>query len=253
MLDALTDEQVQAYEDRGYCIIDELLPPAELAAWRDAVDHAVRVQLAWTPARREAMRTHGGAFHNQQPESEGRSHYSSVFVQCVNLWKTTDTMRDLILDPALGKIAAEAGQCDGIHLYHDHALVKRPWAPATNWHLDNGGDPYHSVQSVMLWIGLDDADVSNGCVQIVEGSHKHAGFPVEKDIQATFAQSAGSGGLGGAQIAGCLTQFPEWEGLPIGYGEVKAGGAVLLSGMVAHSAGPNMSFGSESPEGSTAV
>lgn len=146
----------------------QLLPPAELDAWRGAVDDAVRVQLAWTPQQRDAMRTNVGAHHNQQPESEERSHYGQVFVQCVNLWKTTDRMRSLVLDPALGKIAAEAGQCTGIHMYHDHVLVKQPWAPATNWHMDNEGDPYHSVQSVMLWIGLDDADISNGCVQIVE-------------------------------------------------------------------------------------
>ena len=242
MLDTLSAAQIQRYEDTGFCVIDQLLSPAELAEWRAAVDEAVAVQLSWTPEERDRMRADHAAFHNQEPEREERSHYAEVFVQCVNLWKTTPRMRQLILNPALGKIAAEASQCGGIHLYHDHVLAKPPWAPATNWHLDNGGDPFHSVNQVILWIGLDDANVANGCVQIVEQSHKHAGFPQENDIQATFAQDRGSAGLGSTTIAGCLPQFPEWDGLPIGYGEVKAGGAVLLSGMVAHSAGPNMSF-----------
>ena len=77
----------------------------------------------------------------------------------------------------------------------------------------------------------------------VNGSHKHAGFPVEKDIEATFAQARGGSGLGDTDISGCLPNFPEWEGLPIGYGEVPAGGGILLSGALCHSAGPNMSFG----------
>lgn len=210
--------------------------------WRCAVDEAVTTQLSWSEERREQMRIEQACFHNQS-QGVSRGHYSQVFVQAVNLWKTTPRMRELVLDPALGKIAAEAGQCSGIHLYHDHALIKKPWAPATNWHVDNPGDPFTSIHQVMLWIALDDASLSNGCMHFINGSHKHAGFPVENDICATFEQAREASGLGDTNIAGCLANFPEWEGLPIGYGEIQAGGAILLSGAVAHSAGPNMSFG----------
>ena len=98
------------------------------------MDEAVATQLSWSEEKREAMRVEQACFHNQN-RGEERGHYSQVFVQAVNLWKTTPRMRKLVLDPSIGKIAAEAGQCSGIHLYHDHALIKQPWAPATNWHI----------------------------------------------------------------------------------------------------------------------
>ena len=134
VLDTLDAAQVQHYEDNGWCAIPSLLGAAELEEWRSAVDEAVATQLSWSEEKREAMRVEQACFHNQN-RGEERGHYSQVFVQAVNLWKTTPRMRKLVLDPSIGKIAAEAGQCSGIHLYHDHALIKQPWAPATNWHI----------------------------------------------------------------------------------------------------------------------
>ena len=101
------------------------------------------------------MRRDHACFHNQPSPGEEPGRSSEIFLQCVNLWKTTERMRRLVLSPALGKLAAEAAQCDGIHLYHDHVLTKRPGAEATNWHLDNGSDPFTSPQQVMkinLWV-----------------------------------------------------------------------------------------------------
>ena len=135
VLDTLDAAQVQHYEDNGWCAIQSLLDAAELEEWRSAVDEAVATQLSWSEEKREAMRVEQACFHNQN-RGEERGHYSQVFVQAVNLWKTTPRMRKLVLDPSIGKIAAEAGQCTGIHLYHDHALIKQPWAPATNWHIE---------------------------------------------------------------------------------------------------------------------
>ena len=72
--------------------------------------------------------------------------------RAVNLWKTTERMRKLVLDPALGKICAEAAQCSGIHIYHDHVLTKEPGGPATQWHIDNSSDPYTSQHQIMAWL-----------------------------------------------------------------------------------------------------
>ena len=89
-----------------------------------------------------------------------------------------------------------------------------------------------------------DTDVSNGCVQVVKGSHHHAGFPAPKDPDATIRQARHAQGLGDpaalSRTSGCLAAFPEWSELEVGMGVMKAGGAMLLSGLVAHGAGPNL-------------
>jgi hypothetical protein len=97
------------------------------------VADGVQEQLEWDGAERES-RAEQGSFHNQPPASEMRGHYSQVFVQCVNMWKHNPLVRKLVLDPRLGALAAAAAQCDAVRLYHDHALIKQPWAPATNWY-----------------------------------------------------------------------------------------------------------------------
>jgi len=54
------------------------------------------------------------------------------------------------------KMASELADCDGIRIWHDQALVKRPWANPTSWHLIRHSGrfqiagPYHLV-------ALDDA------------------------------------------------------------------------------------------------
>ena len=86
--------------------------------------------------------------------------------------------------------------------------------------------------------------MSNGCVQVVKGSHHHAGFPAPKDPDATIRQARQAQGLGDpaalSRTSGCLAAFPEWSELEVGMGVMKAGGAMLLSGLVAHGAGPNL-------------
>eukprot|EP01051_Picozoa_sp_SAG22_P010878 SAG22_NODE_1007_length_6056_cov_7.409938_5_plen_574_part_00 len=78
-------------------------------------------------------------------------------------------------------------------------------------------------------------------------SPQHAGFPDATDasLAATIAQSRGTPGLADAaplsRTSGCLGNFPEFQGLDLAVCEVKAGGAILLSGLVAHAAGPNLS------------
>jgi phytanoyl-CoA hydroxylase len=241
MRGSLEPHHISDYARAGYCVVDDLLSASELDEWRAAVAEATAEQLSWDPATRRHWRA-AGSFHNQ----ETPGHYSQVFVQCVNMWKHNARMRELVLDPRLGGLAGAAAQMSGgVRLYHDHALIKRPWAPPTNWHIDNPGDPFYSTQACMLWVALDDATVANGCVCLLEGSHHTAtsdAAGLELTIQRNAQPHPEAGGLGGGQIGGVLPKFPEWEALPLRHAAVRAGGAVFISGWVCHAAGPNMSL-----------
>ena len=110
----LTDKQIHFYRENGFLVIDDFLAGTELASWRKAVDEAVVHHLS-----RED--TH----HNQRGEG---NYYKYVFVQCVNLWKTSEQIKSLVLDSRLGKLATDLAGTSGVRLYHDHAMVKLPWA-----------------------------------------------------------------------------------------------------------------------------
>lgn len=209
----LTSEQIEFYRQNGFLVIDDFLRGVELSLWQDAVDAAVAQFMK-----------RNDIYHNQRG---GDSYYGNVFVQCVNLWKTSEKIKQLILDPQLGKLAADLAGTSGVRLYHDHAMFKQPWANPTNFHVDNPYDPFYSHQAIMFWIALDDATIQNGCLYFLPGTHKTSGFEV-------------GGNLGQVGIGELFREYPEWAEIEPYAAEMKAGAGVFISGMVAHAAGPNM-------------
>ena len=89
---------------------------------------------------------------------------SGVFEQRVNLWMTNQVMRDLMLEPELGKMAATLAQEDGMRIWHDQTLIKAPWGMPTAIHLDNPNWSYTSAGAISLWVALDDVSEKNGCL-----------------------------------------------------------------------------------------
>ena len=79
-------------------------------------------------------------------------------------------------DPRVGKLATDLAGTSGVHLYHNHALIKGPWANPTNFHIDNAYDPYDYRQAIMLWVALDDATVQNGWMYLLPGTHLESHF-----------------------------------------------------------------------------
>ena len=219
MTTGLTAEQVGAYREDGYLALADFLDGAELELWRAAVDDGVARQLG-------NPRPESSVFDNQGRDDA----YARVFVQCVNMWKVSGAMRELVLDERLGKLASDLAGMDAVRLYHDHALIKKPWANPTTWHTDNPVDPFFSQRSIMLWIALDDATLQNGCLYVLPGSHRSSRFDTGGDTSS-------------ARIDALFDAYPEWRKIDPVPVEVSAGGAVFLSGLVAHAAGPNMTRG----------
>ncbi|MEM7131991.1 MAG: phytanoyl-CoA dioxygenase family protein [Chloroflexota bacterium] len=208
----ISESKLDFYHENGYVVIEGLLDEADLGLWREALHQATEQHMALN------------AHHNQNRDG----YYKDVFIQCVNLWKTSEQIKQLIVAPRLGKLAAELAGVDGVRLYHDHALIKQPWANPTNWHIDNPMDPFYSRQSIMLWIALDDATLQNGCMYFLPGTHKSSHF------------EQFHGNLGEAKIDSLLSAYPEWAHIDPIPAEAKAGAGVFINGMVAHAAGPNM-------------
>ncbi len=215
----LTNAQIEFYRENGFLAIDDLLDAGELVTWRRAVDEAVAKTVAQDSTSRDIR-------HNQRGED---NYYKRVFIQCVNLWKTHDGIRELVLDSRLGRMAAQVSGAAGVRLYHDHAMIKLPWANPTNFHVDNPMDPFYSPQATMLWIALDDATLQNGCLYFLPGSHLTA----RNDV---------SGTLGKAGIGDLIDEYPEWSAIEPRPVETNAGAGIFISGMVAHAAGPNMTI-----------
>ena len=166
--------------------------------------------------------------HQEVDEDREETYYDYVFVQRVNLWQDNSDVRRLLLDPRLGKMAANLAGVDGVRLWHDQALIKQPWANPTGWHLDNPFWSYSSRETLSLWVALDDATLQNGCLYFLPGSHKTATFD---NVSI------------GENIGDIFRVYPQWKEIMAAPAEMKAGSASFHNGLIAHGAGANMTPG----------
>ncbi|MDE2853080.1 MAG: phytanoyl-CoA dioxygenase family protein [Chloroflexota bacterium] len=214
----LTKEQINFYQENGYIIIEDFLSPEELETWRQRVDDAV----ARRGNRKLADRS------EVDDESEEGKYRRLRFVQRLNLWTDHAGMRELMLDPRLGKMASELAGVDGMRIWHDQALNKQPWANPTGWHLDNPLWSYSSRDALSIWVALDDATLQNGCLYFLPGAHKTATFDTSNI---------------GPNISDLFDLYPQWAKLESAPAPMKAGSCSFHNGLMPHGAGANMTPG----------
>src|SRR3546814_13723575 len=99
-------------------------------------------------------------------------------------------MEQLMTDERIGKMAADLAGADGIRIWHDQALIKRPWANPTSWHLDTPFWSFSDRRALSIWVALDDATLENGCLFFIPGSHKTTTFQnagIGKNLDSIFS------------------------------------------------------------------
>ena len=212
MKNRLTAEQIASYRDNGFLIIEGFLDDQELEIWRKTTDQAVA----------DRMVDSDSGLHNQKNKD---SYYSQVFTQCIKLADTDESMRTLMHDPRLGEVAGTLAGVDGIRIWHDQALIKPPYGNPTGWHLDNPYWSFSSRDAISMWIALDDATLTNGCLAYIPGTHKLARF-----------ENSGIGENFGA----LFKVYPEWLAIDPVICPCPAGSAVFHNGLTAHGAGANI-------------
>lgn len=208
MKTTLKKSEIDGYRENGFLMIDDFLTPDELERWRSVVTEAV------------ACRT---------PPPPNNEYYDNVFKQRVNLWQESPAVRDLVLDPRLGKLAADLEQLEGVRLCHDQSLFKEPWANATTWHVDNPFWQFYSRQATSMWLALDDVTIQNGCMYFLPGTHKKTRFEA---VRIT------------ANMNRLFEHYPEWATIDPVPAVMPAGSCSFHNALLAHSAGPNMTTSS---------
>ena len=73
-------------------------------------------------------------------------------------------------------MVAQLADWNGTRIWHDQALIKRPWANPTSWHLDTPFWSFSDKRALSIWIALDDATYQNGCLYFIPGSCHETNF-----------------------------------------------------------------------------
>ncbi len=238
MKNELTKAQINDYRENGFVVIPDFLNETELDMWRAAVTEAVSERNGRKLPDRHLV---GG--EDSAQDDPDADFFSKVFDQLLNLWQTNEKVKSLMVDERLGKMATELSGEEGIRIWHDQALIKKPWANPTSWHLDTPYWSFSHRSALSIWVALDDATLENGCLFFIPGSHKLTGFEnpgITKNMDAVF------------------DFYPQFRNARSVAAPMKAGSASFHNGLCIHGAHANMTSGyrramtcAYMPEGST--
>ena len=209
MAKALTREQLQTFEQRGFVVIDDMLSADELDRYGVAVDAAVAKRSRW----------------DKRPLKD-RSRYEQSFRQCINLWEDAPDVRPFTFHPRIGEVAAALLHADAVRIWHDQALYKESQGRETDPHLDHDYWAIEEPRTVTAWIPFDGSSENEGSMGYVPGSHKF-------DITAVADIFTGRGFD--------LDHGDEARGIAPEYINVPRGSVAFHHGRTIHLANPNRS------------
>jgi hypothetical protein len=195
----MIDIDVEAFRTEGFFVRPGVFSPAECD---DIVGHVERA--AFELALGEA--------------AEGPLSYRPM------MHLTSPELTRVATDPRWAAIVLPLVGTGDARLYWEQAVAKPPQARTElPWHQDNGYTPLVPEEYVTCWLALDDADLDNGCIWVIPGSH-HRG---------TVPHHAGTGpfrvGLDGDE-----------QGVAV---PVRRGDVLVFSSLVMHRSGPNTTDG----------
>jgi phytanoyl-CoA hydroxylase len=221
MRSQLSVDQIESYRSNGFVVIQDFLDADELETWRSTLSQAV--------GNRRGKRFHDDTvMADAFSADEQTAFYDKVFDQLVNLWQTDQSMEKLILDPRIGRMAAELAGVDGVRVWHDQALIKRPYANPTAFHLDVPYWSFTSRDAISIWVALDDATEANGCLYFFPGSHLET---TTENVKI------------GQNVGAIFDVYPQFADRPAASGAMTAGSCSFHNGLTIHGAGANMTNG----------
>ena len=218
----LTNDQIESYRQNGFLQVDDFLDEIELLEWRNAVGEAMKERGG---RKLPGSDTKVGEDDGINKESD---YYGKVFDQLLNLWQTNERVKKMMLDKRLGKMIAELAGWTGTRIWHDQALVKRPWANPTSWHLDTPFWSFSDRRALSIWVALDDATKENGCLYFIPGSY----------LMTTFENP----GIG-KNMDAIFDFYPTMKQSQSVAVPLKAGSCSFHNGLTIHGAGANMTNG----------
>ena len=99
---------------------------------------------------------------------------NTVLFHSLGHWRITHGFHDVLWNPAFVVAASQLLGDVAVRFWHDQLFCK----PAQHggvvaWHQDYSyWTRTKSMQHLTCWVGLDDANVDNGCIHYVPGSHR---------------------------------------------------------------------------------
>ncbi len=206
-LRALTPAQYAQFDTDGFCRLENVFAPDEIAAVIAAIDPLEQAGEAH-------LRELGGRISISEAD---------VITFTTHIVTKSDVLKRFAAHPRIAGICRDLIG-DAVRLYWDQSVYKKTGkVQEFPWHQDNGYTFIEPQQYLTLWIPLIDVDDTNGCPWIAPGWHR----------KGTLEHWLTPLGLK------CLEDVPDAVCVP-----AKAGDVIAFSSLAPHRTGPNLTAGS---------
>lgn len=218
---ALTDAQIEHYQEQGYLFLKGVFTREEAAEFRreahELMDRLTRhqtIDATWGSARAGGMGMDGGGTRNANAQTR--------LLHCHNVQFQSAAFTRLLVDPRLvDPVADLIGP--NVQLHHNKLFIKPPEKGSPfPMHQDYPFFPHARDTMLAAIIHFDDAPLAKGCVQVVPGSHKRG--PLAHNPE------------GGHHLP--LSEWPLDMATPM---QAEAGDVLIFSYLTVHGSGVNTS------------
>lgn len=162
----LSDEQVEFFHANGYVAGIKMLDARQL--------ETLRAELSELMNPAHSCRQLFYEYHSNESRDPAK-----VLFHALGAWRIAGGFHDVLWHPAFTVAATQLLE-GSVRFWHDQLFCK----PARHggvvaWHQDYSyWTRTQPMAHLSCWIGLDDADSSNGCLHYVPGSHRWSLLPV---------------------------------------------------------------------------
>ena len=140
----LTPKQIQYYRTNGFVKLKNVLSTEVVDYMRTTISAEVQ------------------RLNTQHVPLEQRDTYSKAFLQIMNIWTQSESVRDIVFSKRLAKIATDLMGVKGVRMYHDQALYKEAGGGFTPWHADQYYWPLSNDNTVTVWMPLQKTPLEMG-------------------------------------------------------------------------------------------
>ncbi len=170
-MNELTQDQIDQFQRDGFLNAGPILSEEEVSALSDELDRVLEIG------------PNGFADGDPQPvlfrdlNKGGDEAYKTAgpnpVWQIVNIWEASPSFKELLHHAFIVKAINQLTGFPDLQVWHDQVQHKPAEAGgATGWHQDAPLWPSIDPDTpVSAWIPFDDADIENGCMWMVPGSH----------------------------------------------------------------------------------
>lgn len=157
---SLNSEQIRFFHENGFISGIRILDQGQIAA--------LRTELACLMEHDQAANPLFYEYHHNESKDA-----SMTLFHALGAWRVSEVFHDLLFHGTIVSVAEQL--LDGpVRFWHDQVFVKPPLdGGVVAWHQDYS---YWTrtvpVAHLTCWIGLDDSNEENGCVNYVPGSHR---------------------------------------------------------------------------------